>query len=103
MIKNGFSAVNPTTWIKTNCLFLSIEYNKTSDGWIVFNGSQYFINTDQHPMEEARAFCKKNHADLAVMTGETERKFIWKQVNDGQWSLCLKAAYYATGMKIHFF
>ncbi|XP_055073374.2 macrophage mannose receptor 1 [Misgurnus anguillicaudatus] len=59
------------------------EYNKTSDGWIQYNGSQYFINLDLHPMEDARAFCKKNHADLVVITGQTERKFLWKQISKG--------------------
>ncbi|XP_065117892.1 macrophage mannose receptor 1-like isoform X3 [Paramisgurnus dabryanus] len=59
------------------------EYNKTSDGWIQYNGSQYFINNDLHPMEEARAFCKKNHADLVVITAQTERKFLWKQISRG--------------------
>ncbi|XP_057205100.1 macrophage mannose receptor 1-like isoform X7 [Triplophysa rosa] len=58
-------------------------YNKTSDGWTVFNGSQYFINNDLLPMEEARAFCKKNHADLAVDIGQSERRFLWKQVSSG--------------------
>nr|XP_055053563.1 macrophage mannose receptor 1-like [Misgurnus anguillicaudatus] len=57
------------------------EYNKTSDGWIQYNGSQYFINLDFYSMGEARAFCKKNHADLVVVTGNTERRFIWKQIS----------------------
>nr|XP_055073387.1 macrophage mannose receptor 1-like [Misgurnus anguillicaudatus] len=57
------------------------EYNKTSDGWIQYSGSQYFINLDFCPMEEAREFCKKNHADLVVVTGNTERRFLWKQIS----------------------
>lgn len=56
-----------------------MEY-KTSDGWIQYNGSQYFINDDLLPMEDARSFCKKNNADLVVISGQTERKFLWKQV-----------------------
>ncbi len=60
--------------------YLTVEYNKTSDGWIQYNGSQYFINDDLLPMEDARSFCKKNHADLVVISGQTERKFLWKQV-----------------------
>ncbi|XP_066514867.1 macrophage mannose receptor 1 isoform X2 [Hoplias malabaricus] len=59
------------------------EYNKTDDGWIQFNGSQYYINTDRLSMEDARANCKKNHSDLVVITGQTERKFIWKQISRG--------------------
>lgn len=33
-------------------------------------------------MEDARAFCKKNHSDLIVIVGQSERKFIYKQVKD---------------------
>ncbi|TRY89433.1 hypothetical protein DNTS_012216 [Danionella cerebrum] len=58
-----------------------VEYNKTSDGWIQYNGSQYFINEDPLPMEEARSFCKKNNADLVVITGQTERKFLQRQMS----------------------
>ncbi|XP_050971124.1 macrophage mannose receptor 1 [Labeo rohita] len=58
-----------------------VEYNKTSDGWIQYNSSQYFVNEDRLPMEDARSFCKKNHADLVVITGQTERKFLWKQIS----------------------
>ncbi|CAM4532936.1 unnamed protein product [Leuciscus chuanchicus] len=57
-----------------------VEYNVTSDGWIQYNESHYFINEDLLPMEEARSFCKRNHADLVVITGQTERKFLWKQI-----------------------
>ncbi|XP_065117903.1 macrophage mannose receptor 1-like isoform X1 [Paramisgurnus dabryanus] len=57
------------------------EYNKTSDGWIQYNGSQYLINNEPHPMEEARDICKKNHADLAVINGQTERRFLFKQIS----------------------
>ncbi|RXN31634.1 macrophage mannose receptor 1 [Labeo rohita] len=63
-------------WI---CQIPIVEYNKTSDGWIQYNSSQYFVNEDRLPMEDARSFCKKNHADLVVITGQTERKFLWKQ------------------------
>ncbi|XP_073715683.1 macrophage mannose receptor 1 [Misgurnus anguillicaudatus] len=59
-----------------------IQAYKTSDGWIHYNASQYFINLDLHPMEEARAFCKKNHADLVVITGEAERKMLLKWIKD---------------------
>ncbi|XP_065117913.1 macrophage mannose receptor 1-like [Paramisgurnus dabryanus] len=62
------------------------EYNKTSDGWIQYNGSQYFINLDLHTMEDARAFCKKNHADLVVINGQTERRFLFKQISRNEGS-----------------
>ncbi|XP_056155303.1 macrophage mannose receptor 1 [Lampris incognitus] len=56
-------------------------YNTTEDGWIIYNDTQYFINTDTLPMEEARAFCRKNFGDLVVITGESERKFLWKKIS----------------------
>uniref|UniRef100_A0A673W116 Macrophage mannose receptor 1 n=1 Tax=Salmo trutta TaxID=8032 RepID=A0A673W116_SALTR len=54
-------------------------YNTTKDGWIEYNDTQYFFNTENLPMDEAREFCKKNFGDLVVITAESERKFIWKQ------------------------
>ncbi|XP_022067987.1 macrophage mannose receptor 1 [Acanthochromis polyacanthus] len=55
-------------------------YNKTEDGWLIYNDTQYFINMDKLPMEAARVYCKKNFGELAVITGESERRFIWKQI-----------------------
>lgn len=55
-------------------------HNKTEDGWFIYNDTQYFINTEVMDMESARAFCKKNFADLAVITGDSERRFLWKLV-----------------------
>ncbi|KAM4606060.1 macrophage mannose receptor 1 [Polymixia lowei] len=58
-------------------------YNTTKDGWIVYNDTQYYINTDNLAMEDARAYCKKNFGELVVITGESERKFLWKQISRG--------------------
>ncbi|XP_076014204.1 macrophage mannose receptor 1 [Genypterus blacodes] len=58
-------------------------YNTTEDGWIIYNETQYFINTDNLAMEDARAFCKKNFGELVVITGESERKFLWKKIAKG--------------------
>lgn len=58
-------------------------YNMTSDGWLIYNDTQYYINMDTMPMEPARAYCKKNFGDLAVITGESERRFLWKQISRG--------------------
>uniref|UniRef100_A0A3P9KK49 Macrophage mannose receptor 1 n=1 Tax=Oryzias latipes TaxID=8090 RepID=A0A3P9KK49_ORYLA len=55
-------------------------YNTTEDGWIIYNNSQFYVNNENLPMEAARAYCKKNFGDLAVMTGDSERKFIWRQI-----------------------
>ena len=61
-------------------------YNTTDDGWIIYNDTQYFINTNTLDMESARAACKKGFGELAVITGESERKFLWKQARN---SLCV--------------
>lgn len=58
--------------------------NKTEDGWIICNDTQYFINTDEMDMESARAACKKKFGDLAVITGESERRFLWKLVRNAE-------------------
>ncbi|XP_034428557.1 macrophage mannose receptor 1 isoform X2 [Hippoglossus hippoglossus] len=58
-------------------------YNTTEDGWLIYNDTQYFFNTDPLSMEAARVFCKKNFGELAVITGESERKFLWKQILKG--------------------
>ncbi|XP_070783907.1 macrophage mannose receptor 1 [Enoplosus armatus] len=58
-------------------------YNTTDDGWLIYNDTQYFINTDNLDMEAARASCRKGFGELAVITGESERKFIWKQIAKG--------------------
>lgn len=55
-------------------------YNTTDDGWLIYNDTQYFINPKKLSMEAARAFCKKNFGELVVITGESERTFLWKQV-----------------------
>lgn len=57
-------------------------FNTTEDGWIIYNDTQYFINLDKTDMEAARAFCKKNFGDLVVITGDDERKFLWKQARN---------------------
>lgn len=56
------------------------EYNTTADGWVEFNDTQYFVNTDEMPMADAREFCKKKHGDLATITGNSERRLLWKMI-----------------------
>ncbi|KAL1006843.1 hypothetical protein UPYG_G00077910 [Umbra pygmaea] len=58
-------------------------YNITKDGWIEYNDTQYFLNTEELPMDRARQFCKNNFGDLVVITGESERRFLWKQISRG--------------------
>ncbi|XP_034562096.1 macrophage mannose receptor 1 [Notolabrus celidotus] len=61
-------------------------WNTTADGWLIYNDTQYFINEEEQDMENSRAFCKKNFADLAVITGESERKFLWKKIIKGSYN-----------------
>ncbi|KAM6451461.1 macrophage mannose receptor 1-like isoform 1-T1 [Liasis olivaceus] len=56
------------------------DFQLTSDGWLVNEDKQYYFNTNKFPMEDARAFCKKNFGDLLVIEGNTERKFILKYI-----------------------
>lgn len=64
------------------CLCLALVLNKTEDGWIIYNDTQYFVNTDEMDMESARAVCKKKFGDLAVITGDSERRFLWTLVRN---------------------
>uniref|UniRef100_A0A3Q0R9F3 Mannose receptor, C type 1b n=1 Tax=Amphilophus citrinellus TaxID=61819 RepID=A0A3Q0R9F3_AMPCI len=56
-------------------------YNITSDGWLEWQGAQYYINRDAMAMEEARNFCKQRHGDLVYINSEAEAIFLWKQVS----------------------
>uniref|UniRef100_A0A3Q3K3C2 Mannose receptor, C type 1b n=1 Tax=Monopterus albus TaxID=43700 RepID=A0A3Q3K3C2_MONAL len=58
-------------------------YNKTSDGWLIWNGTQYYINTRTMPNEEARHFCQQRHGDLVTISSEAESVFLWKQISRG--------------------
>ncbi|XP_061094630.1 macrophage mannose receptor 1-like isoform X1 [Conger conger] len=60
-----------------------LEYNKTSDGWIEYNDTQYYINSQRLAMDDARAYCQKYLGDLVVISGESERMFLWKQISRG--------------------
>uniref|UniRef100_A0A3Q2VLE5 Mannose receptor, C type 1b n=1 Tax=Haplochromis burtoni TaxID=8153 RepID=A0A3Q2VLE5_HAPBU len=57
------------------------EYNTTSDGWLEWNGAQYYINKKAMAMEDARMFCRQRHGDLVSINSEAERIFLWKQVS----------------------
>uniref|UniRef100_A0AAX7UUH1 Mannose receptor, C type 1b n=1 Tax=Astatotilapia calliptera TaxID=8154 RepID=A0AAX7UUH1_ASTCA len=54
-------------------------YNTTSDGWLEWNGAQYYINEKAMAMEDARTFCRQRHGDLVSINSEAERIFLWKQ------------------------
>lgn len=57
------------------------DYNMTSDGWLEWKGSQYYINDMTMAMEDARHFCKQRHGDLVTINSEEEWVFLWKQVS----------------------
>ncbi|XP_063741471.1 macrophage mannose receptor 1-like isoform X2 [Eleginops maclovinus] len=56
-------------------------YNRTSDGWLEWNGNQYYINLRSMDMEEARRYCQNRHSDLVTINSEAESLFLWKQVS----------------------
>ncbi|KAK5860194.1 hypothetical protein PBY51_021689 [Eleginops maclovinus] len=59
------------------------DFNTTSDGWLVWRGSQYYVNTESMSMEDARLYCQKRHGDLASINSKEENVFIWKQISRG--------------------
>ncbi|XP_035764283.1 macrophage mannose receptor 1-like [Neolamprologus brichardi] len=59
------------------------EYNTTSDGWLEWNGAQYYFNKKSMAMEDARLFCRQRHGDLVSINSEAERIFLWKQISTG--------------------
>ena len=61
-------------------------YNTTEDGWLIYNDTHYLINNDKLDMESARAVCRKGFGDLVVITGESERKFLWRQARNSQYN-----------------
>ncbi|XP_053293421.1 macrophage mannose receptor 1 [Pleuronectes platessa] len=61
----------------------TVDYNTTSDGWLLWRGSQYFLNKLSMPMEEARHYCKQRHGDLVSISTREENIFLWKQISRG--------------------
>lgn len=59
------------------------DYNRTSDGWLEWEGSQYYISTEGLSMEEARQSCRKKHSDLVTINSAAENVFLLKQVSSG--------------------
>ncbi|XP_056149770.1 macrophage mannose receptor 1b [Lampris incognitus] len=56
------------------------EYNRMADGWLEWQGNQYYINSNSLSMEDARHYCQQRHGDLVVITSEAENVFLWKQI-----------------------
>ncbi|XP_072859192.2 macrophage mannose receptor 1 [Pogona vitticeps] len=57
------------------------KFELTPDGWVVNGDKQYYFNTDKVPMGTARAFCKENFGDLAVIENDNERRFLFKYMS----------------------
>ncbi|CAJ1072734.1 macrophage mannose receptor 1-like [Xyrichtys novacula] len=55
------------------------DHNSTRDGWLEWNGNQYFISRSRVAMEDARLFCKRRQSDLVTINSEAESVFLWKQ------------------------
>ncbi|KAM3929231.1 macrophage mannose receptor 1-like [Leptodactylus fuscus] len=58
-----------------------IEYEFTSDDWLIYNDSQYFVSKEQMPMEKAQEFCRRNFSHLVTINSESEQRFLWKYVS----------------------
>ncbi|KAM3929565.1 macrophage mannose receptor 1-like [Leptodactylus fuscus] len=67
----------------------------TSDGWLIQGDRQYYISKEELPMEKGREFCKKNFGDLATISSESERKFLWKYVLKNE-----KSSAYFIGLRL---
>lgn len=65
------------------------DYNKTSDGWLEWNGTQYYINNERNAMTDARKFCQQRHGDLVSFTSEAESIFLWQQVSSDMYTTLL--------------
>ncbi|XP_039998644.1 macrophage mannose receptor 1-like [Xiphias gladius] len=57
------------------------DYNKTSDGWLEWNGDQYYFNGMSMAMEDARHYCQMRHSDLVTINSEAESVFLWKRIS----------------------
>lgn len=73
-------------------LFLLIlDYNTTSDGWLEWNGNQYFFNKQEMAVEDARHFCRQRHGDLVSIQSEAESIFLWKRVSSDMFTTLSKS------------
>uniref|UniRef100_UPI0037E74650 macrophage mannose receptor 1-like n=1 Tax=Semicossyphus pulcher TaxID=241346 RepID=UPI0037E74650 len=59
----------------------AVGFNTTADGWLIWRGSQYYINRMTMAMEDARHYCQQRHGDLVSITSKEENTFLWKQIS----------------------
>ncbi|XP_029309190.1 macrophage mannose receptor 1-like [Cottoperca gobio] len=57
------------------------DYNTTSDGWLVWRGNQYFINSHSMAKDDARHYCQQRHGDLVSVSSKEENAFLWKKIS----------------------
>ncbi|KAM4605239.1 macrophage mannose receptor 1b [Polymixia lowei] len=58
-----------------------ISVNVTADGWLQWQGNQYYIHKKSMAMEDARHYCQRRHGDLVTINSEAENVFLWKQIS----------------------
>ncbi|XP_072010312.1 macrophage mannose receptor 1-like isoform X1 [Engystomops pustulosus] len=56
------------------------DYEFTSDGWLIYNDSHYYISQDEMPMEKALEYCKHNFSHLVTINSESEITFLWQYI-----------------------
>lgn len=65
------------------CFFCTAgHYKIVEDGWISYEGNEYYFHNTTLPWGEARGFCRQHGGDLAVITSEEEQMFLWKYVSN---------------------
>lgn len=57
------------------------DWNETSDGWLEWNGNQYYFSRGSVAIEQARRSCQNMHGDLVTINSEAESVFLWKRVS----------------------
>ncbi|KAM3929229.1 macrophage mannose receptor 1-like [Leptodactylus fuscus] len=58
------------------------SYEFTSDGWLIYNDSQYYVSEEKMRMGKAHEFCKRNSSHLVTINSESERRFLWRYISN---------------------
>ncbi|GAB0184746.1 macrophage mannose receptor 1-like [Grus japonensis] len=74
-------------------------YKTTADGWVIYEDKLYYISKESVSMEKAQEFCRMNSADLAVVSSNSERRFLQRALKEkeGFWS---QSRGYFIGLKV---
>ncbi|XP_054027247.1 macrophage mannose receptor 1 [Dryobates pubescens] len=57
-------------------------YETTADGWVIYEDKLYYISRESVPMDKAQEFCRSNSADLAVVSSNSERRFLQRALKE---------------------